>query len=109
MMAPLVPESNQGRPSLGVMSDSGQSREQSHINIHDDITSSSRLSVEEDFGLDIDLSPQLNLALREEVRFIYFISKFICLFVWFVCNKKMILFIVILGSSFYNSWYYQIC
>jgi hypothetical protein len=26
-----------------------------------------RLSVEEDFGVDIDLSPQLNLALREEV------------------------------------------
>jgi hypothetical protein len=26
-----------------------------------------RMSVEEDFGVDIDLSPQLNLALREEV------------------------------------------
>lgn len=67
MSTPLVPDTNQNRPSIGVFSDSGQSRDQSRTNMQDEISSTSRLSVEEDFGIDIDLSPQLNLALREEV------------------------------------------
>ena len=56
---------------MGVKSDfEGGSREESRANYPEEMSSEPpRLSVEEDFGLDIDLSPQLNLALREEVRY----------------------------------------
>jgi hypothetical protein len=66
MTTPLVGDN---RSSLGVKSDSeGASREQSHVNYPEEMMNQEpRLSVEEDFGIDIDLSPQLNLALREEV------------------------------------------
>lgn len=67
MTTPLVGDN---RPSLGITSESeDQSREPSRINYPEEMNQ--RLSVEEDFGVDIDLSPQLNLALREEVRVFY--------------------------------------
>ena len=50
------------RPSF--FSDGRQTRTQADI---EQQTGQPRVSVEEDFGLDIDLSPQLNMALREEV------------------------------------------
>lgn len=68
MTTPLVGDI---RSSLGIRSDfEAGSREESRANYPEEMSPEPpRLSVEEDFGIDIDLSPQLNLALREEVRY----------------------------------------
>jgi hypothetical protein len=66
-----------------------------------------RLSVEEDFGVDIDLSPQLNLALREEVLSVSAsLSLSLCLSV-FLFPHSLFLF-QLEGSSFHHSGDHQV-
>jgi hypothetical protein len=90
MTAPLV--TDMGRPS----SSDGTSREQSRMTYQEDSNPQHRLSVEEDFGVDIDLSPQLNLALREEVRLLPPSLRPLSL----TLSTRF----TSIGSSFHHSW-----
>lgn len=83
--------STSGRQS--VFSDGRMTRTQNDI---ETAGSGPRMSVEDDFGVDIDLSPQLNLALREEVSVVQ-VSANSSLALVFECFVM-----VMTGGAFHN-------